>query len=168
LHSISTTDFAEHVIKCAKRRRKKSIKSQHRASKNGTITQMARGMATVKKEQRSSKDQTPHSCSLVQDKLSSPLKQEIRAMYRLNLAKHDTVCKQLETNDLDEHQSQQHKEPISPIASSPTSQQFDRSPQKNGNCVKRKLVYLSERQSEMSPTIGAPNPPPCTPNNPGN
>lgn len=124
-------------------------------------------MATVQKEQRSSTDPTPHS--VVRDKLSSPLKQEIRTMYHLKLAKHNTVCKQLEADNHDKRQSQQHKDPVvaSPIASSPNARGYDGSPQRNGNCVKRKLVYPSEKQSKMSPTIAAPDPPPCTPDNPG-
>ena len=152
--------FAEHVIKCAKKRRKKSIKSQHRIGRNGNITPKT----PVKAEQKSPADRTPHNRHLLQNKLSSPLKQEIRTMYRLNVTKHDTDCE--ETDSSDDNQSPQKKLMASPIATS--SPLVASTIQGNGgNCVRRKLTYLSEKQSEMSPTIGAPNPPPCTPNNTG-
>ena len=92
-------------------------------------------------------------------------------MYRLNVAKHDTESKQLETDGCNRNQRPQKKLTTSPLAtSSPVASstvQGDGSPQNNGNCVRRKLMFLSERQSEMSPIIGAPNPPPCTPDNTG-
>ena len=167
LHQINSlfAGFAEHVIKCAKRRRKKSIKSQHRIGRNGTII----SKAPVKGEQIAPTHSTPRNCHVLQDKLSSPLKQEIRTIYRLNVTKHDMESKKLEANG---SQSPQKKPTASspfttssPIASS--SVQDDGNPQNNGTCVRRKLTYLSERQSEMSPTIGAPYPPPCTPDNTG-
>lgn len=156
--------FAEHVIKCAKRRRKKSIKSQRRIGRNGTII----SKAPVKTEQLAPTDQIPRNRHVLQDKLSSPLKQEIRTMYRLNITKHDMESKKLEA---DGSRTPQKKPLVSPLAtSSPIASsivQGNGYPQNNSSCVRRKLTYLSERQSEMCPTIGAPYPPPCTPDNTG-
>ena len=153
------TGFAEHVIKCAKKRRKKSIKSQRRIRRNGAITPKT----PVKAEQKSPANQTLHYHHSLQNKLSSPLKQEIRTMYRLNVTKHDTDC---ETDSSDGNQSPQKKLMASPIATSSPS--VTSTVQGEGsNCVRRKLTYLSEKQSGMSPMIGAPNPPPCTPDDTG-
>ena len=156
--------FAEHVIKCAKRRRKKSIRSQRRISRNGTII----SKTPVKTEQITPTDQTPRNRHVLQDKLSSPLKQEIRTMYRLNVTKHDMESKKLEVDGTPSPQKKSITSPLatlSPIA--PSTTQGDGNPQNNSSCVRRKLTYLSERQSEMSPEIGAPYPPPSTPDSSG-
>ena len=133
--------------------------------RNGTSTPQL----SVKTVQKSPTDQTLRTSYVVQDKLSSPMKQEIRSMYRLKVVKQDTDSKQSVVDSCNGDQNQCKKlSTSSPIASS-TAQGIDGSPQSsnNGNSVKRKLTYLSERQSEMSPTIGAPDPPPCTPDNTG-
>lgn len=131
------------------------MKPQHRLGRNGTSTPKA----SIKTTQKSPTDQMLRSCYIIQDKLSSPMKQEIRTMYRLKL---DTDSKHSEGDNNNGNQNQPATS--SPMASSNT-QGFNGSPQSNS--VKRKLTYLSERQSEMSPMIGVPNPPPCTPNNTG-
>lgn len=156
LFSTTHTGFAEHVIKCAKRRRKKNIKSQRRISKNGTIVPKA----VVKIEQKSSSDQTLGGCHMMQEKLSSPMKQEIRSLYRLKVAKPDT-------NSEDDSCSPNKKSVTSSPMTSSTAEGCNESTQNNSKAVRRKLTFLSERQSEISPTIGVPNPPPCTPDNPG-
>lgn len=101
------------------------------------------------------------------NKLSSPLKQEIREMYRLSTSK-DADSKQRDiTTSLIDHTQYKSKS----ITSSTVLTAIhgpNRSPV-SGNqpsCMRR-LTYLSEKQSEMSPAIGAPNAPPCTPDTTG-
>lgn len=159
---LNHTGFAEHVIKCAKRRRKKSIRSQRRIARHGVIT----AKTPVQTTQKSS---TPHNSYVAHDKLSSPMKQEIRAIYHLKLAKHVMDRKQSESDGTHSgNQSPYKQQPMtsSPIVS-PHVQGFAESLHANTNPVKRKLTYLSEKQSDMSPTTGAPDPPPCTPDNEG-
>ena len=97
------------------------------------------------------------------------MKQEIRAMYRLKLTKQMIDHKQLEGDGVYSGNQSPCKKSLtsSPIVS-PNVKGFAEIPQiNNDNPVKRKLTYLSERQSEISPMTGTPNPPPCTPDNEG-
>ena len=161
---LNYTGFAEHVIKCAKRRRKKSIRSQRRIARNGVIT----AKTPVQTTQKSPTGPILRNSYMAHDKLSSPMKQEIRAIYRLKLAKHVTDHKQSEGDGTHSGNQSPCRKPMtsSPIVL-PNVQGFAESLQANANPVKRKLTYLSEKQSDTSPMTGAPNPPPCTPDNEG-
>jgi len=103
------------------------------------------------------------------DKLSSPMKQEIREMYRLNMNKQDADHKPVDAATSPTTHSQYKIK----STTSPTVLNSIKGPQRSltnvgiqPSCM-RKLVYLSDKQSELSPTIGAPSVPPCTPDTAG-
>ncbi|XP_065891026.1 uncharacterized protein [Dysidea avara] len=155
----SIKDFAEHVIKCAKKRHKKSRK-QKSCDSRVIIPVLS------KTEQKLSRTNPLRHKITGCDKLSSPMKQEIREVYRLNVSKHDADSKQADiaTSPVNHSLHKTKSTTTSPTVLT-SIQGPKRSPISNGaqpSCMRR-LVYLSEKQSEMSPVIGVPNAPPCTP-----